>query len=103
MERMDAVMYCLGALEKFEAMSLEEVQKIGFEIAILGTRGIDVNDPTPKYKLQSLPGQFSGLHLLSLEYVAFKKFAPDQDIGFDLSGEYQAAISLYERKKGQKE
>ena len=102
MERMDAVMYCLGALEKFETISVEDVQKIGFEIAILGTRGIDVNDPEPKYTLRSLPGQFSGLHLLSLEYVAFKKFAPEQNIGFDLAAEYQSALSLYERKKGKK-
>jgi Flp pilus assembly protein TadD len=99
MERMDAVMYCLGALEKFERMNLSEVQKVGFEIAMLGTRGININDPTPHYTLRSLPGQFSGLHLLCLEYVAFKKFAPEQDIGFDLSAEYCSALSLHQGKQ----
>lgn len=97
-ERMDAVMYCLGALEKFAGLNLAEIQKIGFEIALLGTRGINVNDPGVRYTLRSLPGDFSGLHLLCLEYVAFKQFAPQQDIGFDLSKEYQTALGLYQNK-----
>jgi len=100
MERMDAVMYCLGALEKFESMTLDQVQKIGFEIAMLGTRGIDVNNPDSRYTLKTLPGQFSGLHLLSIEYVAFKKFAPAQDIGFDLAAEYKMALTLFSGKTG---
>lgn len=101
-ERMDAVMYCLGALERFAAMSPDEVQKIGIEIALLGTKGIDVNSSAKQYTLRSLPGNYSGLHLLSLEYVAFKQFAPDQSIGFDLAAEYHMALTLLE-KKGRKE
>ena len=97
--RMDAVMYCLGALEKFDSMSADQVQKIGFEIAILGTRGIDVNNPDSRYTLKSLPGEFSGLHLLSLQYVAFKQIAPEQNIGFNLSAEYEAALKLFGEKK----
>lgn len=93
--RMDAVMYCLGALELFEPMSADDVQKIGFEIAMLGTRGIDVNNPDSRYTLKNLPGEFSGLHLLSIQYVAFKQIAPEQNIGFDLSVEYQAALKLF--------
>lgn len=97
--RMDAVMYCLGALEKFDSMSADQVQKIGFEIALLGTRGIDVNNPNSRYTIKSLPGEFSGLHLLSLQYVAFKKIAPEQNIGFDLRAEYEAALKLFGEKK----
>jgi tetratricopeptide (TPR) repeat protein len=97
-ERMDAVMYCVGALEKFADMSPDEVQKIGFEIAILGTKGIDVNNPSQQYTLRSLPGTFSGLHLLCLQYIAFKQIMPEQDIGFDLSAEYRMALSLFEEK-----
>jgi tetratricopeptide (TPR) repeat protein len=97
--RMDAVMYCLGALERFDSMSMDQIQKIGFEIAMLGTRGIDVNNPESRYTLKTLSGEFSGLHLLSIQYVAFKKFAPTQDIGFDLSAEYQAAMKLFGGKK----
>jgi hypothetical protein len=74
------------------------LQKIGFEIAILGTRGLDINDSTQKYTLQSMPGKFSGLHLLCYEYVAFQQVAPGKDIGFDLSGEYRTALALFDKK-----
>jgi len=98
MPRPDAVMYCLGALEKFAKMPRAEVQQIGFEIAATGQRGLDTNDPTPKYQLKSLAGNFSGLHLVCLMYVAFKSIAPDTDIGFDLSKEYAAAQALHGEK-----
>jgi tetratricopeptide (TPR) repeat protein len=97
--RMDAVMYCLGALERFEVMTPDEVQKVGFEIAILGMNGLDVNDPTAKYRLRTLPGEFSGLHLVSIQYVAFKQVAPAHDIGFDLSNEYRMATEMYEKRR----
>ena len=97
--RMDAVMYLLGALEKFENLSPEQVRQIGFEIAMLGTRGLDVNSPETKYSLKSLEGNYSGLNLVCYEYVAFKQFAPAQNIGFDLSAEYQTAMKLFQAKK----
>lgn len=97
--RMDAVMYCLGALERFETMSPPQVQQVGFEIALLGMRGLDTGDPTQKYTLKTLPGQFSGLHLVCLMYVAFKSFAPEQDVGFDLAGEYASAQALFRGKR----
>jgi tetratricopeptide (TPR) repeat protein len=98
MERMDAVMYCLGALEKYANMTPETVRQVGFEIAMLGMNGLDVNDPLPKYHLKSLPGTFSGLHLVCLEYVSFRQVAPEMDIGFDLSAEYLSAQALFTRK-----
>ena len=97
--RMDAVMYCLGALERFEGMSRDEIQAIGFEIAMLGRRGLDVNSPDSRYTLRTLPGEFSGLHLVSLMYTAFKQIAPETDVGFDLSREYEAAISMHNAQK----
>jgi hypothetical protein len=33
---------------------------------------------------------------LCIMYVAFKKFAPDADIGFDLSAEYEKALERYQ-------
>jgi len=48
--------------------------------------------------LQSMPGKFSGLHLLCYEYVAFQQIAPGKDIGFDLSAEYGTARALFEKK-----
>ena len=94
----DASSIFLGAIERFEKMSGAEVQRIAFEIALLGQRGLDVNDPAQKYHLKSLAGSFSGLHLVSLMYVGFKQIAPEQDIGFDLSREYAAAKSLHARR-----
>ena len=96
--RYDAVMYCLGALQKFSKMSIGEVQQITFEIAMLGQGGLDINDPERKYRLQSLSGQFSGLHLLCYMYVGFKMIDPTVDIGADLSEEYQEALKIFEER-----
>jgi tetratricopeptide (TPR) repeat protein len=93
--RPDAVFYCLGALQRFEGLPRGEIQAITFEIAILGTRGLDVNDPAPKYRLRSIPGDFSGLQLLCIEYVGFQILDPSMDIHFDLSNEYQEAKRLH--------
>lgn len=99
--RMGAVMYVLGALERFERMRRDEVQAVGFEIAMLGRRDIDVNNPETKYTLRSIPGEFSGLHLMSLMYVAFKQIAPDYDIAFDLSAEYETALQMFKPRTQQ--
>ena len=72
-------------------------------LPFLGINGLDINDPTSRYSLKSLPGTFSGLHLVCLEYVSFKQFAPEMDIGFDLSAEYRSAQTLFERKMSQGE
>jgi len=78
-------------------MSHPEIQKIGFEIAILGQSGLDTNDSSQKYTLRSMPGNFSGLELVSMMYVAFKIVAPEQDVGFDLAREYQAALEMHRK------
>ena len=95
--RPDAVMYCLGAIEKFEKMSRSDIQQIAFEIAMLGRKGLNVNNPEQKYRLKSLPGEYSGLHLVSLMYVGFKIIAPEQDVGFDLSKEYAMAKAMQQK------
>ena len=93
-ERMDAVMYLVGAIEKFGGMSRQELQKIGIEIAQLGTEGFDVNDSREKYQVRSLSGRFSGLHMVCLMYVAFKILNPAAEIGFDLAKEYAVAEQM---------
>jgi Tfp pilus assembly protein PilF len=95
-ERPDVLMYCLGALERFEEMTDEQIQEIGREIAILGMRGLDINDPSQKYTLKRLPGNFSGMHLVSLMYAAFQRIAPGTDVGIDLSREYAQAVAMFE-------
>ncbi len=94
--RPDAVMYLVGALEKFDTMTPNEIRDIGMEIALLGQHGLDVNDANQKYHLDRLPGKFSGLHLLCYMYVAFQHVMPGTDIGFDLSAEFAVAKSLFE-------
>ena len=82
----------MGALQKFQGLDTEEVRRITYEIAMLGMNGLDVNDPAKKYSIKSLPGDYSGLHLLCIEYVGFKQIDPSVDLGFDLSKEYAAAL-----------
>ena len=86
-------MYCLGAIQKFEKMNPTEVQKIGFEIAMLGQRGLDTNDPTQKYRLKTLPGDYSGLNLVCLMYVAFLARPPSW-LDFHPQGSVSPSTSL---------
>ncbi len=72
LERMDAVMYVAAAMDKFEGMPRPELQMIGYEIAMLGREGFDVNDSREKYQLRGLTGRFSGLHMVCLMYAVFK-------------------------------
>ena len=97
-ERPDAVMYCLDAIERFEKILRAEVRRIALEVALLGKKGLDVNGPAQKYRLKSLPGEFSGLHLVCLMYVGFKIVAPEKNIGFDLSREYAAAEAIHAKR-----
>lgn len=93
--RPDAVFHCLGALELFQGMQEADIQRIVMEIAVLGSRGLKVNEPAEHYTLRTLPGNFSGLHLLCIEYAGLKVIDPSADIGFDLSAEYAEACRLH--------
>lgn len=99
-DRPDATMYCLSALKTFEPMTPEQVKKVGFEIALLGRQGLTTTDAAQQYRLKSLPGQFSGLQLVCLMYVAFRQVAPDYDIGFDLAKEYERAKAMHKKRQG---
>jgi len=92
--RPDVVTYCGDAIRMLEAMTMEEVRRITMEIAMLGAKGLSVSDPSIKHRLHSLPGDFTGLHLLCLEYVGFKIIDPTVDIGFDIAAEYAEACRL---------
>ena len=98
--RTDAMFYCLGALRKYATMLPEQVRTIAFEIALKGNEGLDINNPDNRYTLKSLPGSYSGLQLVSYMYVGFKQIAPEQDVGIDLSAEYNMALEIF--NKGEK-
>ena len=96
--RVDAVMYCLGALEHLSSKPRNEIQLIVSEIAFLGRRGLDINNPEKHYHLNSLNGDFTGLDLVCYMYVGFKILEQELDIGADLSSEYQAALRLFSKQ-----
>ena len=98
--RMDAVMYCLAAMERFDAMPEAEMRQIVLEIATTGLQGLDVNNPDHKYRLRSLPGELTGMQLVSYLYVGTQRVAPEQDIGFDLSREYEVAEGMHQPECG---
>ena len=93
--RPDVLTYCGDALRMFDAMPKEEVQPINMEIAMLGAKGLSVTDPSIKHQLRLQPGDFSGLHLLCLEYVGFQIIDPSVDIGFDIAAEYEEARRVH--------
>ena len=98
--RPDAVMYCLDGLQKFRDLGDTKTRAVVFEIAMLGRSGLDINDPAKKYSLRSLPGNFSGLHLVSLMYTGLQLIDPTADAGIDLSQEFEAAQALDQQRKG---
>jgi len=97
--RTDAMFYCLGALQYFAGKESEEVREVAFEISFKGTQGLDINDPDKKYTLETMEGSFSGLQLVSYMYVGFQIIDSSQDVGIDLSAEYQAALKLFAQER----
>lgn len=92
-------MYCLSALQHFEGMGLAEIQKVGFEIGLLGQQGIDPANHEKKYTLKSIPGkEFTGLQLLAYMYAAFQVIDPFLDTGLNFKKEYEAAKKLHDKK-----
>src|SRR4030042_287228 len=96
--QMAVVMYCLSALQYFDDKDLSEIQKVGFEIAMLGRQGIDPSNSEKKYHIDSIPGkEFTGLQLLAYMYAAFQVIEPFLDTGMNVKKEYETAKEM---KKG---
>jgi tetratricopeptide (TPR) repeat protein len=96
-----SMFYLLGALERFEPMTDDQVREIAFEVALLGTTGLDFASPEQKYSLRSIPTEkFTGLQLMCLMYAGFKRIAPEQDTGMDLQQAYDSALTLFRSKRG---
>ena len=89
--RLDVVAYLTDALKTFAKVGPAKTRTIGVEVALLGRNGLEINDPAKKYKLKSLPGDFSGLHLLAIMYAAFQQIDPSADLGADFAAEYEVA------------
>ena len=89
--RPDVVEYIKDALKRFQSMDVTQIRNLSFELAMIGNRGLNINDPTTKHQFQTWPGEYTGLQLISFMYAAFQQFAPSTDLGIDLSREYQIA------------
>lgn len=100
-ERPDAIMYCLSALKKFKEVGPEQTKTITFEISMLGRSGLDINNPDKKYRLKSLPGEFTGMQLLSYMHVGLKQVEPSMDTGIDLDKEYRMALGMFNGPSGE--
>jgi len=87
-------MYIAGALRTFKEVGDEKRRQIVLEIAMLGRSGLDINNSAEQYTLKSLPGRFSGLHLLAIMYAAFRQIDSTLESGADFSAEYEAALQL---------
>ena len=91
-----AIMYCLGALQRFSDMIDSHVFQIASEIALLGRSGLDYASSDKKYTLQSLPReQFSGLQLMCIMHVGFKRVDPSVDPGTGLDDAYSRALEMH--------
>ncbi len=92
-----AVWYMLGALKLFDRMQVEEIKKIVGETTIVGQEGLDYTDPKKEYRLATQPDKvFSGLQLMCLMFVGFKRFAPELDSGMDLDEPFSAALEMFQ-------
>jgi Tfp pilus assembly protein PilF len=97
--RMDAVFFILDALKTFKEISPQKAKTLTFEVTMLGRNGFDINSPDKKYQIRSLPGNYSGLHMVALMYVGIKRLSPELEPGIDLAKEYAAALELFEQDK----
>ena len=87
-------MYMKGAMKDFDKLPRETVGHIVMEIATLGQQGLQINDSSVRYNLKSKPGDYSGLHLLSMMHVGIKLIDPGADSGSGLDREYQLAQAM---------
>ena len=98
--RMDVVVFCLAALETYKEVGSERTQAVAFEIASLASSGLNIRDRTSRFRLLSLPGEFSALQLVVYMVVGLKRVAPRTDAGIDFSKEYAFALAMLPGKKG---
>ena len=74
-------------------------QCVSREIALLGSSGIDYASSETKYSLASIPNEkFTGLQLMCLMYVGFKKVNPSLNPAPDLDNAYETALKMFNSK-----
>lgn len=96
--RMDAVFYMQGAMDDFAKKSKQDIGQLVMEIALLGQKGLQINNPDVRYTLKNLPGDFSGLQLLSIMHAGIRLLDPNADPGTGLDREYALALTMHSKK-----
>ena len=94
-------MYMLGAMQRFDKMTSEQVKSVATEIAVIGTRGISTAKDA-NYTLKTIPGEeFSGYRLLANYYVSWKIAFPEHlsKIGLPFDDAYALARQMYDAQK----
>lgn len=102
MKTMMMSMYMLGALEYFDGMAQEDIKKIAFEIAMIGTTGISPEKKSG-YKVPSISGKdFGGYQLLAYYYVSWALAIPEMlpSLGLPFDTAWATAQEMWKRKKG---
>ena len=97
--RTEVVVFCLAALETFKEVGRERTETVTFEIASLGSGGLNIKDHSSRFRLMSLAGKFSALQLVVYMWVGLKRVDPKTDPGIDFSKEYAFALSMLRGKK----
>ncbi|MCU0595214.1 MAG: tetratricopeptide repeat protein [Desulfobacterota bacterium] len=97
--RTDIVVFCLTALESFQKVGREGTKAVVYELSSIANCGLNLKDRISRFRLLSLPGEFSALQLVVSMYVGLKKTAPRTDPGIDFSKEYAFALALLAGKK----
>ena len=92
---MAVTMHLADAINFFRERSKKETQAVAFEIAMLGTQGIDPSKTEKRYTLNSVPNRkFSPLQLLAYMYAGFKELDEIVDTQLDFDSQYEEAQEI---------
>lgn len=89
------VMYIVSALQFFKNKTQAEIKTIAFEIAMLGTMGIDPNKKD--YIISSISEKrFTGTQVLAYYYTSWRLAIPEHlaELGLDYGKEFELAIKI---------
>ncbi|WP_291097643.1 MULTISPECIES: tetratricopeptide repeat protein [unclassified Flavobacterium] len=92
---MAIVMFMVEALNHFKEKNTEDIKQAAFELAMLGTQGIDPNKKD--YIILSINNKrFSGNQVLAFYYVSWALAMPEQvqHLGLDFGKEFEMAKKL---------
>lgn len=82
------------ALRTYAGLTVEQRKAVLMEAAAIGEKGLAVNQPELSYRLETLPGAFSGLQLAALIEIGARQVLDLADGGFGFGAELEEALRL---------